>query len=99
MSSRRYKVVEYERVFASATNVELKLPGGSQNHIVRMSDATVPFKYSQDATAITAGNGFPMLAGEALTIEGPVETHSIFFRQVSGGPIVLHWAYEQPTTR
>lgn len=99
MSSRTYSIYESELTIATATTVTIHIPDQAINVIARLSDPTVAFTYSHDAARTTAGDGFPMTAGEAVEFAGPMKKQDLSFQQASGGPLVLHFAWEYPSRR
>lgn len=99
MSSRRYKTTHRAISMADATTIAAKIVSESVGNLFRLEDDASPFRWSDDQAVVDAGGGFPVLAGEAFSIPDPSATHTVYFRQVSGAPTTLHWAYSYPVTR
>jgi hypothetical protein len=82
-----------------STNVELKLPKGSREHIIQIvspSDYFIAFS-DQD---MTDENRLELTAGDKYIIESSVSSGvSVFVRQESGGNLLIKWGYLYPILR
>lgn len=100
MSTTNYNATQKSTVLVSATTTAFKLPSGSKEHLFRLANATVDWEFGFDEAQVTAGEGMPMSAGEAYTIDSPVASNTtLYARQSSGGPIDMRWAYLYPARR
>jgi hypothetical protein len=82
----------------TATPAMVTLPRGSKEHIFAMG-TDVAFQVAFSEAALNADEGIPVASGAQFTIDGPVETCEVWFKQSSGGDIDLRWAYLYPRNR
>jgi len=88
-----YKTGHQLLTLVSGTAGEVLLPEGSTEHLFCLADPAIPYAYGPNEATVNAGNGYPMPAGSHTTVDEAVKKHSLYFRQTSGGPVVLHWTY------
>jgi hypothetical protein len=93
----RYKFAHVQLAVATATPVEIVIPEGAKDALIRFQDATAAWNFSD--TSAKASDGIPMSAGNALSIDGPCAKSSIWVYQATGGAIDVHVGYWYPTVR
>lgn len=100
MSTSNYNGNQVSVSLPDATSVGFKLPLGSKEHLFRLADAAVAWEFSFDQSLVDAGDGMPMSAGEAFTVDAALAgSTTLYARQSSGGPIDMRWAYLYPARR
>lgn len=98
-----YRSHEVEFTVATATTQPFKFPSGSKEALIRWDPLTNPtWKHGTGALGearVDAGDGFPMLAGEALAVTGPMHETEMHFRHADAGSVKLHIFYLYPNLR
>lgn len=85
---------------ADSTTVAVPLSYLSKEHMLRLDDPAVDWTFGFDEATVTAGDGFPMVAGEVHTIDSPVASSVVLYvRQESGGPVNMRHTYLYPNSR
>lgn len=83
----------------TASTVSFLVPSGAKEFLARLDDSTVDWSFGDVETEVTAGDGFPFLAGEAFGIDGPMLMTTLYFRHSGGTTIDMHLAYLHPIVR
>lgn len=82
-----------------ATNVELKLPKGSKEHLIQIVP-NAPFFVAFSEDDMDNGRRLELVSGDRYVIDAPVQTGvSLWLRQESGGAVEARWGYLYPTIR
>ena len=85
--------ITHKRVtLESGTTKTIRLPVSSKDHLLRL-ETDSDWRWSTNKAFADADQGFPLVAGESLSIAGFTVATDVHVRQNSGGQIILHWAY------
>jgi len=95
-----YRVAQTDIELAvAATAYRVILPQASKEHVLRLDNPAVSWRWGLSEADVNGGGGFPLTAGENLTFVASVVKTTIWVAQDGSGSIDLEWAYLHPAVR